>query len=246
MVGVAPKATLYCGKALNDQGSGSDSTLIAVLDWVNVNATSVTPNIRVVNMSLGRNKAADDMNGPLHEAIKRLHAKNIVVVAAAGNEPGDEVKDKVPAGFREVVAVASTSAIDGTNSCRTYSGKVLADTASYFTTDGKLDTITGIGVTISAPGADQEDITRACFLSALGILSLKTGGGTTRMFGTSMAAPHVAGIVARIFQKNLAGTVEDVRTYLRGNAYRAGVAPLNSPASSYTFDGEREGIAKAP
>jgi len=177
VVGVAPGATLYCVKVLDSTGSGADSTVIAGLDWVyEMTPASGYPPIRVVNMSLGRDKA---------EAIQRLYEAGVTVVAAAGNDPGKEVAEKVPAGFPEVIAVASTTATDGQNKCKRYSGTILADTASFFTTDG-------IGVTISAPGEKQEDIDRACRIRPVGILSLKLGGGTTRMYGTSMAAPHVA------------------------------------------------------
>lgn len=65
------------------------------------------------------------------------------------------------------------------------------------------------------------------------------------MSGTSMAAPHVSGIVARLIQAGWTG-VENIRNQLRTSADRIGEAPLDSPTSSYTFDGEREGIAQAP
>ena len=104
-----------------------------------------------------------------------------------------------------------------------------------------------IGVTISAPGEDREDVSSGCLISSAGILSTNLGGGTTRKSGTSMAAPHVSGIVARYIQKLGTGLKpEDIRTLLRGNAQGFGSAPLNSPTSSYSYDGEREGVAKAP
>jgi hypothetical protein len=61
-----------------------------------------------------------------------------------------------------------------------------------------------------------------------------------------MASPHVAGIVARHFQANPAFTVSDVRHFLALDATRKTVAPFDSPTTTYTFDGIREGIAKAP
>jgi hypothetical protein len=61
-----------------------------------------------------------------------------------------------------------------------------------------------------------------------------------------MASPHVAGIVARYYQQNPLYSVDDIRQFLASDADRAGVAPLDSPTGSYTFDGEREGIAQAP
>ena len=60
-----------------------------------------------------------------------------------------------------------------------------------------------------------------------------------------MASPHVAGIVARMIQNNILGT-ENIRVTLRTTAQGLLNAPLDSPTSSYSFDGEREGIAKAP
>jgi subtilisin family serine protease len=120
---------------------------------------------------------------------------------------------------------------------------IKADTASYFTTDGAYLGLQG--VTISGPGEDQENINKGCFISSVGILSTRLGGGTTRMSGTSMASPHVAGIVARMIQNSILGP-ENIRGTLRSTAQEHFTAPLDSPTSSYSFDGEQEGIAKAP
>jgi subtilisin family serine protease len=234
-------------KVLDDGGSGSDSAVIAGLDWV---YSRSDPQIRVVNMSLGRDKVDGDMalDSPMRAAIRQLYAKGIIVVAAAGNEAAKEVIQKVPAGFPEVLAVASTTAKDGSNACRLLQNPIRKDTASFFTTDGSLDSTPDglIGVTISAPGEDQENVSRGCLISSVGILSLKAGGGTIRYSGTSMAAPHVTGIVARVLQKGLAVGPEGVRGYLQTNASAKQTAPLDSPTSSYSFDGEREGVAVAP
>jgi subtilisin family serine protease len=244
VIGVAPKATPYCVKVLDASGSGSDATLIAGLDWVRQNRNTVTPPIRVVNMSLGREGTLDD-NPALHAVVKALYDAGIVTVVAAGNDPSLEVSQNVPATYPEVFAVASTTAAGGSNKCRFLSSAIAADTASFFSSDGKLTGL--IGVTISAPGEDREDVSSGCLISSAGILSTNLGGGTTRKSGTSMAAPHVSGIVARYIQKLGTGLKpEDIRTLLRGNAQGFGSAPLNSPTSSYSYDGEREGVAKAP
>jgi subtilisin family serine protease len=245
VVGVAPEATLYAVKVLDAAGSGSDSTVMAGLDWVAQRWQSVTPHIRVVNMSLGRAGTLGD-NPALRAVIAALHDEGIAVVVSAGNDPAAEVAGQVPATYPEVMAIASTTAVKGSNRCVFFSGAIDADTASYFTTDGRFDPATGIGVTVSAPGEDREDIGRNCFIQSVGILSTRLGGGTTRMSGTSMAAPHVAGVAALMLGAQSSLTAEEIRTRIREQGSSAGVAPRNSPSAAYTFDGEREGVVSAP
>ena len=244
VVGVAPGATLYAVKVLNQSGSGTWSSVIAGVDWVTARAGI----IKVANMSLG-GAGADSANcgdpdndgiidDPLHSAICNSVAAGVTFVVAAGNDPNKEISQQVPAAYPEIIAVASSTALEGSSACRSFGGKVPADAASYFTTDG-------VGVSVSAPGEDKEDISKSCFLKSVGILSLKLGGGTTRMSGTSMASPHVAGVVALILEDHPGLSPTDVRIRIESSASRRGTAPLNSPSSAYTYDGEREGVVWA-
>ena len=236
VIGVAPKATIYCVKVLDSAGSGSDATIMSGLEWVLNNHASLVPAIKVVNMSLGRPGSVDD-NPDLHTLIAALEGAGITVVVSAGNDAALEVSGQIPAAYPEVIAVASTTALTGTNQCRFLSAPIAADTASYFTTDGT-------GVFVSAPGEERENVSRSCFISAVGILSTRLGGGTTRMSGTSMASPHVAGVAARYYQAGF--QAGDIRQFLQLDADGIGIAPLDSPGSQYTFDGMREGIVQAP
>ncbi len=248
VVGVAPNATIYAVKVLDAAGSGSDAAVTAGLDWVAANAASVFPQIRVVNMSLGRAGTLGD-NPIMRAAVQNLTANGIAVIVAAGNDASLEASQQVPSTYPEVIAVASTTAKAGTNQSRSFSGVIGADTASYFTSDGAFNSTTGIGVSISGPGEDQENISKAGFLQSVGILSTKLGGGTTRMSGTSMASPHTAGVAALIWNKALtlgqSVSSEEIRVRIRTGASNP-AAPLDSPTTGYTFDGVREGVLSAP
>ncbi len=261
VIGVAPAATLYCVKVLDSTGNGTDGTAIAGLDWIAANHNKVTPPIRVVNVSWGRPYETGetlDPPGPLRQAIQALYNLGIVVVAAAGNDPDVEVSALVPSGFPEVLAVAATTADYGSDGCAGILPTVSRDTATFFTTDGAYNDSTRIGVTASAPGDEREGtllIGFYCYLIYDGILSTRLGGGVSRAIGpneaagTSFAAPHVVGVVARLMQfKGLSG-VETIRSEIRNTADRKGFVPLDHPWAgtiSYTFDGEREGMVQAP
>jgi len=237
VVGVAPAATIFSVKVLNDSGSGNDSTIMAGLDWLIQNANQLSPPIKVVNMSLSRSGSIDD-NSALHQLIQMLDSLGITIVVSAGNDANVEVNSQIPAAYPEVISVASTTASDGGNQCKNFSGYIAADTASSFTTDGAA-------ITISAPGGQKENITRNCLVSHVGIVSLKIGGGTAQKSGTSMAAPHVTGVAALMYQSGLFADPLSIRSAIQTFASGIATTPFDSPASSYSFDGVREGVLSA-
>jgi subtilisin family serine protease len=170
---------------LNNQGSGSWSSVICGIDWVTANAARLQ--VKVANMSLG-GVGTDDGNcgntngDALHKAICASVKAGITYVVAAGNDNTD-FAGFVPAAYDEVLAVTAVADFNGQAggdappTCRTDVDDTAAD-FSNFTGIGSPDA----GHTIAAPGV--------C------ILSTWKGGGYRTISGTSMASPHVAGTAA--------------------------------------------------
>lgn len=224
---VAPKAWVYSVRVLNNQGSGNEDGVIAGLNWVNEFADST---LNIVNMSLGRSGDPDsEKESPYYIAINALKNKGISVVVAAGNDSGADITSMVPAGFDNVIAVASSTATAGSNSCNRFDGVIPADTASYFTTDGKY-------IVISAPGGTREDISKRCTIKGIGIESLTPTGGTTQMSGTSMAAPHVAGALA-LRDSSSESDIDFLKSVTSGKDF----LPYTNP-SEVTDDAVKEGV----
>ncbi|ADB33324.1 peptidase S8 and S53 subtilisin kexin sedolisin [Kribbella flavida DSM 17836] len=96
VAGVAWNARILPVKVLNAEGSGSDSSVVAGINW------AASHGARVINMSLG----GRSYNPVMHDAVKKAVAKGIVVVAASGNEY-DSVPE-YPAAFPETISVGAT------------------------------------------------------------------------------------------------------------------------------------------
>ena len=140
----------------------------------------------------------------IDDAIKYEHDRGMTIVVAAGNSNSDAL-DSSPASSSRVITVGATDAND--NRSVFWSG--------YASNWGqKID--------VTAPGSD--------------VLSLKSslGSGCTaadtvgtsycRKWGTSMAAPHVSGLVALLLSKNQSLTNEQIRQILRNSAVDLGQA----------------------
>lgn len=274
-LGVAPHATLYAVKAeATPFGEIATTDIIAGLEWIIAKGPTMPP-IKVVNISsggcisditdvcLGEDPVIVNM---YHDRIIDLYDMDIAVVVSAGNFSTVEVSELFPAAWPETITVAATIASEGLAACAGFGiPKVLPDTATSFTTDGT-------DVDISAPGAERTDAIGGCTGFFYGTLSttspaneppgpdeingtygrkIPSPGGWLEARGTSFSAPLVAGVVARILQANPVLDVTGVRSQIGALADRVGDVPLDHPWNgifgvSYTFDGEREGIAQAP
>jgi len=84
LAGIAPTANLIDLQVLDQNGQGSDSTVIAAID--RAISLKSTYQIRVINLSLGRPVFTSFTQDPLCLAVERAWQAGIVVVVAAGND----------------------------------------------------------------------------------------------------------------------------------------------------------------
>ena len=189
-------------------GSGGIDDIQAGLEWLVAQANGGNV-IEVANMSLGiacvPASACPDLADSTYPTLVAFHNAVIAavnagttIVVAAGNE-GTNANDVIPAGYPEVVTVSALTDTDGqpggNGPSQIYPGlgRFKDDTfakISHF----------GADVDVLAPGVT--------------ILSLKLGGGTTNKLGTSMSAPHVAGVAAMVAANNPGATPAQIRQAL--------------------------------
>ncbi len=97
IIGVAPKAKLYFAKAMDDAGRGDPSSLTKAIIWC------VQQKVDIISISAGM---FFDFK-PMHKAVKEAYAKNIIIVAAAGNTGTRHYDVAFPARYSEVIGVAA-------------------------------------------------------------------------------------------------------------------------------------------
>jgi subtilisin family serine protease len=205
VIGVAPNAEIVGVKVLDQNGSGSWATVICGIDYVTANAASID----VANLSLsgpGSATTCSDENDPLHQALcASVVTAGVVYTIAAGNSDIDAANE-VPAAYGNdpgLLTVSAYADYDGEpgrdGGCLRFFGlgRQCDDTFAKFSNWGsKVDVV--------APGVQiySTDI---------------NGSGYSTRSGTSMAAPHVAGVAALLLAENAQLTPAEVEAYVKDN-----------------------------
>lgn len=202
--GIAPQADLINIKVLTSGGGGQPQWVIDGLEQ------AVRRGALVANLSLGWSEpfhgwVCFDADCSLCQAADNASRLGVTVVVAAGNE-GDVVGTnpafagmtniRHPGAARRVITVG---AVD--------KSKQLAPFSSIGPGTGQLSPGSGIRMTkpdLAGPG--------------VAITSPIAGGGFATFNGTSMAAPHIAGLAALVLQRNPDATPMMVKKLLEDSS----------------------------
>ncbi|KUN18409.1 peptidase S8 [Streptomyces antibioticus] len=192
--GVAPKADLLVGKVLGDNGSGSDSQVIAGMEW------AAAQGAKVINMSLGSDQPSDGSD-VMSQAVDELsRTTSALFVIAAGNSGRDGISTVGSPGAAE--SALTVGAVDRDDSLADFSSR------GPRVGDGSVKpdiTAPGVGIVAArAAGTTEGDVVDQYYVA---------------YSGTSMATPHVAGAAALVAQRHPDWTGRQLKDALVSTAH---------------------------
>ncbi len=200
VTGINWRSSIMALRFLDDRNTGETSQAIAAINYATMMRTRYGANVRVLNNSWGQ---PGGFSHNLHAAISASEDAEILFVAAAGNGNvlGQGLNNDRTPFYPASYELDNVIAVAATDP---------DDRLARFSNFGQRS------VHIAAPG--------------IGILSTLPGGRYGTANGTSMAAPHVAGVAALVWSEVPEATVAEVRTAILDGA--DGLAELQSRVAS--------------
>ena len=195
VAGVAFNAKIVPIRVLGKCGGYTSDIADAIVWAAGGTVTGVPANAypaRVINMSLGGSGACGTTT---QNAINSARSRGAVVVVAAGND-NQNASNFNPGNCAGVVNVAATNRSGGRAFYSNY----------------------GTAIDVAAPGGDTS-VAGGGILSTLNSGTTVPGSDNYAFYqGTSMAAPHVAGVVALMLAKTPSLTVDQVESTLKSTS----------------------------
>ncbi|GLW50786.1 extracellular protease [Streptomyces sp. NBRC 14336] len=196
VAGIAYGAKISPLRVLGKCG-GYDSDIIDAITWASGGTVSGVPantNVaKVINMSLGGGGACTTAT---QNAINAAVGRGTTVVVAAGNSNANAANYS-PASCNNVISVAATDR---------------QGNRSYYSNYGSV-------VDIAAPGGETNSVTTNGILSTLNSGTKGPGAESYEYYqGTSMAAPHIAGLAALMKSANTALTPAQIESAIKTNS----------------------------
>ncbi|MFF4826610.1 S8 family serine peptidase [Streptomyces sp. NPDC001312] len=208
--GVAPGADLYIGKVLNTAGSGSESMVIAGMEWATAQGADV------ISMSLG-SAAGSDGTDPISQAVNQLteSSGSLFVIAAGNTGPGKGTVGS-PGAAEDALTVGAVSK---------------QDQLANFSSRGPVKETFAVKPEITAPGVGI-----VAARAAGTTMGTPVDANYTAANGTSMATPHVSGAAAILVQRHPDWSADRLKQVLVStakqgsyNAYRGGNGRVDVP-----------------
>ena len=198
--GVAPGASLMNIKVLNRYGYGYDSWIISGIEYATNNGANI------ISMSLG--DGPTDGNDPLSQAVDAAVAKGVAAAIAAGNS-GSYFTVAAPGAARNAITVGASDK---------------SDNLAWFSSEGPTIDFR-VKPDVLAPGVNiiSGHAANGGFPYIPNPDQSSSGPPNyppyyTTLSGTSMATPHVSGLIALIKQKNPSWTPAFIKDALINTA----------------------------
>ena len=188
--GIAPKAKLFVLKALDENGEATANKILDAMEWVFDH--HIAENIRVVCMSFGSEPIG--YNDPIMLGANALWKDGVVVVAAAGNSGPKESTIKSPGISPEIITVGG---FDDNRFDDNSFNKDFFEMANF---SSRGPALRHFKPDLVAPSVD---------ITSCGIKSFYT-----KLSGTSVATPMIAGVVCLMLERFPNLTPNQIKTRL--------------------------------